>query len=231
MPSHGFAIAVDGPASSGKGTVARLVARELGFAYVDTGSMYRAVALTAIAEGIDQLDGEALAARISTMRLSFGFDHGRFTIGLDGEDISRAIRTQEVGAGASLVATLPEVRRALLDTQRTLASEQGVVMDGRDIGTVVLPDADLKIYLDAESSVRAMRRHAELLDRGVEVSLQEVRSELASRDAQDSGRAHAPLARAADAVALDCTHRTPEEVAAKVVSMARGRLDARADLG
>ena len=227
----GFAIAVDGPASSGKGTVARLVAMELGYAYVDTGAMYRAVALTAIRENIDQRDGPALGARIAGMGFGFGFDDGRFTISLDGEDISRAIRTQEVGAGASLVAVQSEVRSALLDTQRALATSQGVVMDGRDIGTVVLPDAELKVFLDADPGVRARRRHAELVGRGVEVSYEEVRAELAARDAQDSGREHAPLSRAADAVLIDCTQLTPEQVAAQVVNMARARLDARSRLG
>jgi len=227
----GFAIAVDGPASSGKGTVARLVAMELGYAYIDTGAMYRAVALTAIREGLDQRDGPTLAARTARMRFSFGFEDGRFIIGLDGEDISRAIRTQEVGAGASLVAVLGEVRTALLETQRALATEQGVVMDGRDIGTVVLPEAELKVYLDADAAVRARRRHAELVGRGVEVSYDEVHAELAHRDAQDSGREHAPLAQAADAVRIDCTHLTPEQVTLQVVNMARARLDDSARLG
>lgn len=229
--AEGFAVAVDGPASSGKGTVARQVAMELGFAYVDTGAMYRAVALMAQTEGIDQTAGPTLGARIANMTFSFGFEDGRFAIGVDGVDITRAIRTQEVGGGASLVATLPEVRAALLQTQRELATQQGVVMDGRDIGTVVLPDADLKVYLDADAAVRARRRHDELVGRGVEVSFQEVRAELAARDAQDSGRQHAPLAQAADAVRIDCTHLTPEQVTSQVVNMARARLDARARLG
>ena len=220
---RGFAIAIDGPASSGKGTVARLTAMELGFAYIDTGAMYRAVALCGAAQGIDLRDGPGLAELIATLTFTFGFEDGAFTLIVDGQDITRAIRTQVVGQGASLVATLPEVRGALLDTQRALATEQGVVMDGRDIGTVVLPDAQLKDYLDADLSIRARRRHAELVGRGVEVGYEQVREELAARDAQDSGRAHAPLAQADDAIVLDSTQLTPEQVTRLVVTMADKR--------
>lgn len=221
--SDGFAIAIDGPASSGKGTVARLVAMELGFAYIDTGAMYRAVALFGARHGLSLTDGPALGRLIGRMEFELGFEDGRFALAVDGKDISRAIRTQKVGQGASSVATQPEVRQALLGTQRALATSQGVVMDGRDIGTVVLPDAQLKVFLDADLSVRARRRHSELVERGVEVGFDEVRQELAERDAQDAGRTHAPLARAADAVVLDSTQMTPEQVTARVVELARAR--------
>ena len=219
----GFAIAVDGPASSGKGTVARLVAHDLGFAYIDTGAMYRAVALFGDRAGLDLRDGPGLAAMIPGMRFAFTFNDGAFQISVNGEDISRTIRSQEVGQGASAVATLPEVRRALLDTQRGLATEQGVVMDGRDIGTVVLPQAQLKVYLDAEVSVRARRRYEELAGRGEEVRLAQVLAELQARDEQDSGRAHAPLSRAQDAVAIDSTDLTPEAIVRQVLRLALAR--------
>ena len=136
----GFAIAIDGPASSGKGTVARLVSRELGFVYVDTGAMYRAVALIAGRRGIALDEGEELAGMIAGLRFELGFEDGRFSIGVNGEDLSSTIRREAIGQGASAVAVQPLVRGALLETQRGLAREQGVVMDGRDIGTVVLPE-------------------------------------------------------------------------------------------
>jgi cytidylate kinase len=221
--SAGFAIAIDGPASSGKGTVARLVARELGFAYIDTGAMYRAVALLGARAGLDLRDGPPLAELIRGLRFTFTFTDGAFRIAVNGEDVSRAIRRQQVGQGASAVATLPEVRQALLETQRALATEQGVVMDGRDIGTVVLPQAQLKIYLDAEATVRARRRYEELAGRGVEVPLAEVLAELQARDAQDAGRAVAPLSQAADAVSIDSTDLTPEAIVRQVLRLAAAR--------
>ncbi|MCP4804914.1 MAG: (d)CMP kinase [Proteobacteria bacterium] len=223
MSDGGFAIAIDGPASSGKGTVARLVAMELDFAYIDSGAMYRAVALFGARHGLSLSDGPALARLIQKMDFTFGFEDGRFTLVVDGKDISRAIRTQKVGQGASMVAKLPQVRGALLGTQRGLATSQGVVMDGRDIGTVVLPDAQLKVFLDADLGVRARRRYAELVERGVEVGYEDVKSELAARDAQDAGREHAPLAQADDAIVLDSTQMTPEQVTQRVIQLARDR--------
>ena len=221
--SRGFAIAVDGPASSGKGTAARLVARDLGFVYVDTGAMYRAVALVASRRGIAWDDGAALADMIGGLCFEFGFEDGRFSIGVDGEDVSQLIREETIGQGASAVAVQPLVREALLETQRGLAREQGVVMDGRDIGTVVLPAAELKIFLDAAVDVRARRRHTELIARGEEASFAAVRAELIARDAQDSSRQAAPLAQAEDAVYLDTSDLTPEGARDAIVRLARRR--------
>jgi cytidylate kinase len=217
-----FAIAIDGPASSGKGTVARLVARELDLPYVDTGAMYRAAALLAERQGIAWDDGVSLAALITDMDFQLGWTDGAFSLHVDGEDLSRAIRTERVGQGASAVAKLPRVRDALLETQRALAY-RGAVMDGRDIGTVVLPDAPLKVFLDADLDVRARRRQAELAGRGIERTFSEIRLELERRDTQDRSRETAPLAQADDAVYLNSTHRTPEQVARVVVAMARAR--------
>ena len=216
----GFAIAIDGPASSGKGTVARLVAAELGFVYVDTGAMYRATALLAQRKGIAWDDGVALAKMIEALRFELAFDDGRFSIQVDGEDISSTIRDEGIGRGASAVAIQPMVRSALLDTQRAMARTQGVVMDGRDIGTVVLPDAQLKVFLDASVDVRARRRHMELVARGEEASFATVRDELIARDAQDSNRATAPLSQAEDAVYLDTTDLTPEGARDTIVRLA-----------
>ena len=216
----GFAIAIDGPASSGKGTVARLVAAELGFVYVDTGAMYRATALLAQQKGIAWDDGVALAKMIEALRFELAFDDGRFSIQVDGEDISSTIRDEGIGRGASAVAIQPMVRSALLDTQRAMARTQGVVMDGRDIGTVVLPDAQLKVFLDASVDVRARRRHMELVARGEEASFATVRDELIARDAQDSNRATAPLSQAEDAVYLDTTDLTPEGARDTIVRLA-----------
>lgn len=217
-----FAIAIDGPASSGKGTVARLVARELDLPYVDTGAMYRAAALLAERQGIEWTDGPGVAALISTLDFRLGWTDGAFSLHVDGEDLSRAIRTERVGQGASAVAKLPLVRAALLETQRELAY-RGAVMDGRDIGTVVLPDAPLKVFLDADLDVRARRRQAELAGSGIERTFSEIRLELERRDTQDRSRETAPLAQADDAVYLNSTHRTPEQVARAVVAMARAR--------
>lgn len=219
----GFAIAVDGPASSGKGTVARLVARELGFIYVDTGAMYRATALMAERRAIPLDDGPRLAAMIESLAFKLSFEDGRFSIAVDGEDLSSAIRSEGIGRGASSVAVQPMVRSALLDTQRAMARREGVVMDGRDIGTVVLPDAELKVFLDASVDVRARRRHMELVARGEEASFSTVRDELVARDAQDRGRATAPLLQADDAVYMDTTDLTPEGARDTIVRLARRR--------
>lgn len=212
-------IAIDGPASSGKGTVARKVAETLGYAYVDTGAMYRAVGLAALRAGVSPTD----AARTTEIAraLHFGFDwhKGKLRIIVDREDVSAAIRNEEVGKAASAVAVHPGVRAALLQTQRDLGAGGGVVMDGRDIGTVVLPDADLKIFLDASLAERARRRHGELAGSTYE----QVYAELAARDAQDSGRATAPLRQADDAVRIDSTRYGIDEVVATVLDLVAAR--------
>lgn len=212
-------IAIDGPASSGKGTVARRVAESLGYAYVDTGAMYRAVGLTALRAGVDATDAERTAEIARRLHFAFDWHKGQLRILLDREDVSRAIRTAEVGNAASAVAVHPGVRSALLQTQRDLGAGGGVVMDGRDIGTVVLPFADLKIYLDAALDERARRRHAELPGSTYE----QVRTELAARDAQDSGRATAPLRKADDAVLIDSTSNGIDDVVASVIALVHAR--------
>ncbi len=214
-----IAIAVDGPASSGKGTVARRVAGELGYQYVDTGAMYRTVGLYAQRQSVDLADALAAAAVARGIRFAFAFRDSALVVLADGEDVSAAIRGEAVGAAASAVAVHPEVRAALLGLQRGLGVAGRVVMDGRDIGTVVLPGAQLKVYLDASLDERARRRHAELPGR----SYADVRAELAARDAQDMHRATAPLRPADDAVVLDSTRLTIDEVVAEVVRLAHER--------
>jgi CMP/dCMP kinase len=216
-------IAVDGPAASGKGTVARGVARALGYQYVDTGAMYRVVALMAERAGVDWGDEGALTELARALRFSFRWDGDALGVVIDGEDVSQAIRADDIGRGASRVSTHPGVRQALLGLQRDLASAGGVVMDGRDIGTVVLPNADLKVFLDASLEERARRRHEELLGRGEAVTLDEVRRALAERDRQDTERATAPLRPAEDAVLVDSTAATIDEVVATLLHSVRVR--------
>ena len=223
-----LAIAIDGPASSGKGTVARMVARQLGYAYIDTGAMYRAVALRALESGIAFTDAEGLGALASSIDFRFRWDGEQLQI-LDGErDLSQVIRTEPVGRGASAVAVLPAVRAALLGRQRALGADGGVVMDGRDIGTVVLPDAGLKIFLDADPGERARRRHAELVQKDPGLTYEVVLADLIARDQQDSQRAAAPLRRAEGARLVDSTGQSIEAVVSAIlghVASVNGRVD------
>lgn len=208
-------IAIDGPASSGKGTVARRVAESLAYAYVDTGAMYRAVGLHALRTGVDPTDAEGTTSIAESLRFGFDWHKGKLRVLSGRDDITVAIRNEWVGSAASAVAVHPGVRTALLQTQRDLGAGGGVVMDGRDIGTVVLPDADLKIFLDAALEERARRRHAELPGSTYEG----VRDELEARDAQDSGRQTAPLRQADDAVHLDTTGLSIDEVVERVLGL------------
>ncbi len=212
-------IAVDGPGSSGKGTVARGVAEALGYQFVDTGAMYRAVGLLSLRSGLDVRDEGATSLLAQRLQFRFAFDGGRLRVEVDGEDVTSAIRGEDVGAAASAVAVHPAVRGALLGLQRYLGAAGGVVMDGRDIGTVVLPDAELKIFLDASLDERARRRWLEHPERDFVA----VRDELAARDLQDTTRAVAPLRCAADAVRLDSTGVPVSDVVDRIVQLARSR--------
>lgn len=214
-----IAIAVDGPGSSGKGTVARLVATVLGYQFVDTGAMYRAVGLACLRRGVDVRDEAGAAAVARSLRFRFAFLGGSLRVQADGEDVTDAIRAEAVGLAASAVAVHPEVRAALLGLQRALGAGGAVVMDGRDIGTVVLPDAELKVYLDASLDERARRRWRQYPDHDFET----VRAELAARDAQDAGRAVAPLRCADDAVRIDSTGLAIDDVVQRIVGLAQAR--------
>jgi cytidylate kinase len=216
-----FVIAVDGPGSSGKGTAARGLAMALGYTYVDTGALYRAVALVAQRKGVPWDDAERMSELARALRLAFDWHEGALRLQADGVDVTRDIRSDEIGQGASLVSRHPGVRDALLDLQRSLAAKGGVVMDGRDIGTVVLPDADLKVYLDATLDERVRRRHEELLRHGETVSVTEVRAALLQRDKQDSERAVAPLRVAPDAVVVDTTDLTVRQAVDALLALVR----------
>ncbi|MDP6934552.1 MAG: (d)CMP kinase [Myxococcota bacterium] len=218
-----LSVAIDGPASSGKGTVARLVAHALGYGYVDTGSMYRAVAWDALQRDTDLGDEAALSQLATQLDYHCRWDGNELRIEVSGTDVTQELREQSVGQAASQVAVLPGVRAALLVRQRELGAQGGVVMDGRDIGTVVLPDADLKIFLDASIDERARRRHAELQVRGLVVPYQTVRREIEARDTQDMERTTAPLRLAPDAVHVDTTFLSARDAAEHIVALARAR--------
>ena len=195
-----FAIAVDGPAGSGKSTVAKLVAKRLGIIYVDTGAMYRTVALFCTEKGIALADEAAVVAALADLQMKIVPEEGGQRIFLNGRDVTEEIRTAEIGKGASTVAVYRQVRARMVELQQEMAREHSVIMDGRDIGTVVLPDAEVKIYLDAGVEERARRRVGELQEKGETADFEEIK-----KDYNDMHRAHSPLKRAADAVSLDST--------------------------
>ena len=204
-------VAIDGPAGAGKSTLARRLAAELGYIYVDTGAMFRTIGLYALRAGKDPKDNEAVNALLPEISLKFAFIGGEQHIFLNGEDVSTAIRTEEVGMAASAVGANPEVRAFLLGMQRDMAKTQDVLMDGRDIGTVVLPDATVKIFLTASPEARATRRWKEYQQKGVEVSYEEVLADVRQRDYQDTHRAAAPLRQADDAQLLDTSEMNFEQ--------------------
>ncbi len=218
----GFVVAIDGPAGSGKSTVAKIVAQRLGYLYVDTGAMYRALTLKALRLGMNLHDGEGLAALAHSTDIAFVSEpEGGVRVLLDGEDVSEAVRTPEVSEWVSVVSAFPGVREALTAKQKSLAMKGGVVMDGRDIQTVVAPDAEVKIFLTATQKERARRRWLELQGRGFEVRYEDILRDIRERDRWDSTRAVAPLQKAPDAVEIDTTNMTPEEVAEQIVAMAK----------
>lgn len=197
-----FVVTIDGPAAAGKSTTARGVAQRLGWCYLDTGAFYRALALKSLRTG-ERLDDAHARELARTTRIEFSGDPARPHVLLDGEDVSDAIRTPEVSEGASRVATFPGVRRILVDWQRMLRERGPLVGEGRDLGTVVFPDAEVKIFLDADLGTRAARRHGELHARGIPVPLADVEADLRSRDERDRSRADSPLKPAPDAMVLD----------------------------
>lgn len=217
MSSRALIIAIDGPSGAGKGTVARTVAERLGYTHVDTGAMYRAVAWKAGHTGVDLSDEDAVAAIADAADFELGA-----AVKVDGHDITRAIRTPEMDAAAGIVARHPKVRRSLVDRQRAYASRGGLVMEGRDIGTVVFPHADVKIYLDASEEERARRRAQDPAHASSrEAQLDQVKSAIAERDRQDSTRTTSPLAIAPDAVHIDTTRMSVEEVVENVLQLIR----------
>jgi cytidylate kinase len=215
----GIIVAIDGPAGSGKSSTAREVARRLGFTYIDTGAMYRSVTLAAIRQNINIQD-EAKVTRIAEQsRIRFKWINGRYCTFLNDEDVSEAIRWSEVAKLVSPVSAIPGVRRVMAERQRQLAQKDNIVMEGRDIGTNVFPNANFKFYLDADIRVRAQRREKDYREIGQDLTLDQIVSELEKRDRIDSSRQHSPLKKAEDAITIDTTHLTFEEQVTKIVNL------------
>lgn len=221
--SKKIAVAIDGPAGAGKSTIAKKIAQSLKYVYVDTGAMYRSVALKALRTGADLADDKSISLLAEKMLIALEpvFVRGVYTnkVYVDGEEVTEAIRSPEVNRSVSRVALLPGVRSALVSQQRRMADLGGIVMDGRDIGTVVLPEAELKIYLTASIEERALRRYREMREKGYEVSLSELKREITERDRTDMNREHSPLKQADDAVLLDTTAYTIDEVVAEIMKI------------
>lgn len=222
---QGLVIAVDGPAGAGKSTVARRVAAALNYLYIDTGAMYRAIALAVLEEGVGPDDGAAVERLARGLDVELVPSAAGNRVLLEGRDVTERIRAPEVSAAVSQVAALPGVRRRMVQLQRRLAAGGGVVMDGRDIGTVVFPDADVKVFLTASAEERARRRWLELRAAGHAPSLDDIRVNIESRDRLDSTRDVAPLRKAEDAVEIDTTDKTVDEVVDQVLELVRKELD------
>lgn len=222
---QGLVIAVDGPAGAGKSTVARRVAAALNYLYIDTGAMYRAIALAVLEEGVGPDDGAAVERLARGLDVELVPSAAGNRVLLEGRDVTERIRAPEVSAAVSQVAALPGVRRRMVQLQRRLAAGGGVVMDGRDIGTVVFPDADVKVFLTASAEERARRRWLELRAAGHAPSLDNIRANIESRDRLDSTRDVAPLRKAEDAVEIDTTDKTVDEVVDQVLELVRKELD------
>ncbi len=211
-------IAIDGPAGAGKSTIAKLVAKKLGYIYVDTGAMYRAIAYDLLKNGIDPENKEALKAELSKIDVALSYEGDTQIVLLNGENVNGFIRTEEVGNMASKSSAKPEVRAALLELQRDMAKKNNVVMDGRDIGTNILPDAQVKIYLTASSKERANRRYKELIEKGMEADLEKIEADIIDRDNRDMNREIAPLKQAEDAEYLDSSDMTIDQVVEHIIS-------------
>ena len=213
-------VAIDGPAGAGKSTVAQLAAKELGYTYIDTGAMYRAVAWKVLQQGGEVTDEKILAV-IPDIDVDLSYENGKTTVRVDGQDVTGEIRTPEVSHIVSQVAALGPVREKMVDLQRKMAERGGVLMDGRDIATNVLPGADVKIYLTASIAERANRRYKELREKGLAVNLADIERDIAARDKADMEREISPLVQAEDATLLDTTGMTIPEVVARIIGMCR----------
>lgn len=214
----GYNIAIDGPAGAGKSTIAKLVAKELGYIYVDTGAMYRGMAIYFLKQNIPSGDRDKIAETCKDANVSIGYENGVQQIYLNGENVTAMLREEAVGNMASLSSAVPEVREQLLSLQRNLAEKENVVMDGRDIGTNILPNADTKIYLTASVETRAKRRFLELQEKGVDCNIEAIAQDIAERDSRDMNREIAPLRQAEDAVLIDSSDMTIKEVVQAILS-------------
>jgi len=218
-------ITIDGPSGSGKGTIASAVAARLGFIYLDSGALYRLVALASLNRKVPEDDQSALVELARTVPIEFvrdGNDEPRALLG--GQDVTRELRREHVGDRASRIATIGPLRDALLDRQKRFRRPPGLVADGRDMGTVVFPDATLKVFLTASAQIRAERRYKQLIDKGMQANIEGLLADIIERDSRDRNRSVAPLVPAEDAVSIDSSHRTIEEVVTKVLDFAGNRL-------
>ena len=221
MSTEFTSIAIDGPSGAGKSTIAKLVAKEKGYIYVDTGAMYRGLAIHFLKKGIQPDEKEKIIDACKDAEVSIGYEDGAQQIYLNGENITSMLREEAVGNMASISSAVPEVRAKLLDLQRNLAKEKDVVMDGRDIGTHVLPNADVKIYLTASVECRANRRFKELTEKGIACNYDEIAQDIQERDTRDMNREIAPLKKADDAVLVDSSDMTIEEVVKAITGLCR----------
>ncbi len=214
-------IAIDGPSGAGKSTVAKLIAKKMGIVYVDTGALYRTVGYYVRQKGVDPKSHEEVSALLGEIDIQVKYENGEQCVYLNGENLGDKIRQNEISKYASDVSAIPAVRAFLLDTQKSIASQNSVVMDGRDIGTVILPKADVKIFLTATDEERAKRRYNELIAKGADVRLQDILNEMKERDANDKGRKIAPAIPAEDAIIFDNTGMTGEESCDKILEIVR----------
>ena len=218
-------IAIDGPSGAGKSTVAKALAKKLGIVYVDTGALYRTIGYAAVTRGISTKDALALEALLPNIHIDVKYENGVQCVYLNGENLGDRIRRPEISMAASDVSAIPAVRDFLLDTQRDIARRNSVVMDGRDIGTVILPDADVKVFMVASAEARALRRTKELEEKGMPANYEDVLREMKERDAQDSGRAIAPAIPAPDAIHLDNSGMSVEESVDAVIKLIEPHMD------
>ena len=217
----GYNVAIDGPAGAGKSTIAKLVAKEKGYIYVDTGAMYRGLAIHFLDKGIQPQETEKVIEACKDAEVTIAYEDAVQHVYLNGKDISSRLRNEEVGNMASVTSAIPEVRKKLLELQQNLAKTQNVIMDGRDIGTCVLPHADVKVYLTASVETRAKRRYQELLEKGEDCNLEEIAHDIEERDRRDMTREIAPLKQAEDAVLVDSSDMTIAEVVKTIVDLCR----------
>lgn len=220
-----YSIAIDGPAGAGKSTIAKRIARELNFIYVDTGAMYRAMALYFLRNHIEPSDSGTIEAACSEVNVTIEYKEGEQLVILNGENVNKYIRTEEVGNMASTTSANKAVRLKLVELQQNLAKKENVVMDGRDIGTYVLPEADVKIYLTASSEERARRRWEELKEKGITTDINEIEKDIVERDRRDMTRNFAPLRQAEDAVLIDSSHMTIDEVVSAIQKLFHQRIN------
>lgn len=217
----GYNIAIDGPAGAGKSTIAKAVAKRENLIYVDTGAMYRAMALFMLREKVNLADAEAVALKCTEADITIRYENGVQVVLLNGENVNGFLRTEEVGNAASTISVIGKVREKLVELQKKLAAESNCVMDGRDIGTCVLPNAQLKIYLTASSLVRAKRRYEELAAKGEVCNLEKIRADIEERDYRDMHREISPLRQAEDAILIDSSDMTVEEVISRIISLVK----------